>query len=796
MRWWSPRRPVQDFQLEQIVIRRGNLAGTVYGVTPDNEIPVPLEDAVVALLPGRINVFPDPVFPDEGFVEPYHIRSVTTDEIGGYLFEGVPEGDYLLVARKHGWGSVTAPSTVIPNTTSLVDMTIFHVPPPEPGTLQGRVTARDEDGTGTWPVEGAHVVALPVEPDPSGWPPSWFNTPPPTPPVVVPPELRRFHTRTNDNGEYIFPRLPAGLYHVWVIAEGLEPAEAMVGVEEGETVVLDFELAPIPDESGMVMGRVFEITASGEIEPLPGASVHLDPLPLSPVAFPVAGEDKDDLFEHPFSTETDDNGHFEFADVPPGSYKLSVRADGYRTERLVIHVPPGEQVTVEIEMVPKQSSEFGELEGHVWRAEENDPAGVSKIFPDHPGLVPVPNARVIAVPFCGPHLLDFLNLDEINPGEFPCVPLTTRTNSDGFYRFHEVPAGPLVVVVLAGGYEPAVDEITIEPGDLGVLDFWLVPHEVPHEVGLSGQVTEHTEFPTFAPVPIPGALVRIEFVDPMPLDQTVGTQNVVLPPVYTTRTDDRGIYSFSDLIPGRYRMLVEADGFLPAEGIEIRIPMNHPVRHDVVLFPLPDGNEPATLRGVVQEDTGFLDIWIPIPGAVVSLHVSNDTAKPFRRTTTGPGGEFVFENLPPDRYAVHVEAEGYQPEDARVTLEPGEDEHILFELLPEQEAETGTVWGKVEYVYGEGTILPAPGLPVFLRFPESGEDKPFLPPFSTFTNLEGLYVFPEVPTGPVTVVVGTPGHEVETTDAVVRPDARAEVNFQISPAGIPVPGLESGAQMR
>jgi hypothetical protein len=291
-------------------------------------------------------------------------------------------------------------------------------------------------------------------------------------------------------------------------------------------------------------------------------------------------------------------------------------------------------------------------------------------------------------------------------------------------------------------------------------------------------------------------MVRIEFIDEMLWDPAVGFKDVVAPPVYTAWTDDRGFYSFSDLIPGRYRMRVEADGFIPAEGIEVRIPINNPIQVGVVLFPLPSGDEPATLRGVVQEDTGFLDVWIPIPGAVVSLHVSSDASKPFRRTTTGPDGQFVFENLPPGRYSVHAEAEGYQSEDDEVTLDPGDSERILFELLPEPEGTTGTVWGKVEYVYGEGTILPAPGLPVFLRFPESGGDKPFLPPFSTFTNLDGMYVLPEAPAGPVTVVVGTSDHEVATADAVVGPDTRTEVNFQLSPAGIPVPGLESATQMR
>jgi plastocyanin len=56
------------------------------------------------------------------------------------------------------------------------------------------------------------------------------------------------------------------------------------------------------------------------------------------------------VFDHPYFTTTDDTGSFAMTKVPPSVYKLQIWHEQFGTRERMIKVPPGENVTVEMEI--------------------------------------------------------------------------------------------------------------------------------------------------------------------------------------------------------------------------------------------------------------------------------------------------------------------------------------------------------------------------------------------------------------------------------------------------------------
>ena len=57
------------------------------------------------------------------------------------------------------------------------------------------------------------------------------------------------------------------------------------------------------------------------------------------------------VFDHPYFTTTDHTGSFAFTQVPPGVYKLRIWHEQLGARERTIKAPPGENVTLEIEIV-------------------------------------------------------------------------------------------------------------------------------------------------------------------------------------------------------------------------------------------------------------------------------------------------------------------------------------------------------------------------------------------------------------------------------------------------------------
>ncbi|MCA9434760.1 MAG: carboxypeptidase regulatory-like domain-containing protein, partial [Candidatus Omnitrophica bacterium] len=659
----------KDFVLTPIVIEYGAVAGTVFGVTPEDSAQVPLADALVSLVPRYDFEFPPAlatIYPDQPAA---FVQSATTDDEGHYQFNHVPVGLYDLFASARGWGRTSAPAEVVKDETAEVDLVIVHTPPPGPSTLEGTVWLQPEGAeTVLEPASGAEVIAIPAEPE-------WFEVDPngidPTSPLP-PPHLV---TRTDEQGHYRFDPIRSGKYHVIASFRGYRSSEELVGIPPESVVTQDFVLSPILTGPGKVLGRVTFSPPTmmvSEPQPIAGAKVLLISQNDFPIPLPILEPDQlnglpilppDLLYE----TRTNERGYFEFPEVQPGHYLIQVSAEDFQSERRDIWVPAGETVTLHFDLIPGMGgSEDAVLEGGVFDSRFVDG---SDNYRD-----PIVGATVVAIPLC-------LNCDpaigNIGPDGQIIPPRITQTNERGRYRFEGMSAGAVAVTVIAEGYLPAIQYTHLPSGQTTVVNFYLEKIGGSDPTGLYGKVTQWTPYPTFAPVPVPGAHIYLEPLFPLPLPPTGP-----IPYVLDTVTDDQGNYRFPNLEPGPYLVDIKAEGFTSIEDMEVRVPNGQKIRQDFLLYPLNQGS--ASYLGHVFHVEGDVPpdaklVLHPIPGATVRLvpdwlpviEIFPPPNVGFDRTTNEEG-EFYFEDLVAGGYSVTVIKEGYAIQSGHIQLEETE----------------------------------------------------------------------------------------------------------------------------
>lgn len=159
------------------------------------------------------------------------------------------------------------------------------------GTVTRFVPSFRDDGHTVYPIDGARVIAT------SGG--------------------RHFETRSNAEGEYRLPGLPAGSYVFAVVLPGrLVPVPprggrlpwATIEVRDRGCAQVDYQTA----SDGRVRGRLLD--ARGQ--PIAGRSVFLFPARSAAESVKALSE------------RTDDRGRFEFAELPAGRYVLAINIEG------------------------------------------------------------------------------------------------------------------------------------------------------------------------------------------------------------------------------------------------------------------------------------------------------------------------------------------------------------------------------------------------------------------------------------------------------------------------------------
>jgi len=490
---------------------------------------------------------------------------------------------------------------------------------PGPAAMEGRVAADIPGWVGPIlpPIAGAVVRLVPT-----------FD--------VAPVPL--YEATTDETGHYAIGGIQPGLYDVSVTADGYVPGADMVNFGPGETVVRNYDLKPVEVSPGSVSGRVIVNTTYRVVMPVAGARLTLN-VPGGPV---IA------------SATSGDEGFFTIRGVPPGSYMLRAEAKDFYPENRPVAVLPGENTDAVLRLL-RFTTHVGELQGvATWLI-----SNATLDIPEPAGLpIPVANQPVTLV-----------SIEYSFPEEYPPILLEGKTSPAGEFRFPIVPAGRYNLTVGWSGTGSYAQEVTIPEGETTSVSVEVpAPPAILSVLGgrvLSGNSTDMKG--------VEGALVRLV------------PDGVVLPAIFPPPsfgldaiTDASGAYRIGRIPPGAYNAVVVAEGFNPGHAA-LGFRPGEEKRHNFFLEPVVPPPGSGTVRGTVSEDTGVLDVFIPIPDALVTLSGPAGTA---RTAMSGPGGEYLISDVREGSYRITAEKADYMMQQKDVTVLAGEEAWVNFSLLP------------------------------------------------------------------------------------------------------------------
>jgi len=432
-----------------------------------------------------------------------HYAKTYTDENGVFRFYNVPENDYHVVIIARGFNRFE--DVVHVPAEDLLEVTFSIEPVTEQGRLKGHVFNGAANCVGTnciMNIPGAEIALFPI-----------FST---DPNMNIEP---MFHTITNERGYYYIEEIPAGKYQVTARADMFKPWEGFVEVPPGAEVVQDITLLP-ESEISALKGHVFEGNAeTGQMSPVPNASVLLISM-------------KNSIWIAPLRTETDEEGQFAFNDIPSGEYELTVRAEKFQPFESHIYIPAGEAIEKDIflEHFVGEAVLKGMVRDGSVRCDTTDS-----------------NPDRCIIPIAGAHI----QLYFLTPDSSMQIPnLETTSDVNGLYKFVGIPPGKYVMKVKAEGYQERNDEIGIDAleTEMDILLFPMTPIAY-----LKGQILDglvDCDDTTDCILPVPKA--RIELIPELGIDN-------VHP--YYSESDDHGFYEFMDIPSGRYVIHIVADKY-------------------------------------------------------------------------------------------------------------------------------------------------------------------------------------------------------------------------------------------
>ncbi len=342
--------------------------------------------------------------------------------------------------------------------------------------------------------------------------------------------------------------------------------------------------------------------------------------------------------------------------------------------------------------------------------------------------------------------------------------LTIQTDENGDYIFAGLSNGDYTVECEdLEGYTlttpPISRNVTIDNDDVQYVDFGFEPDEEP-TYSISGVVFRDNN----GDGDQDGGELGIPGVDVTLIGENGGT----------VASGDDGSYSFVELNPGEYTVVVDdVPDHSPTtpQSVDVEI-INHNEEVDFGFVPL------YSILGTVFRDDdgdGILDDGEP---GIADIRITRCYEYP---TDTDPDGDYEYNDLPPGNYCVEVEdIDGMTPTtDTYVYPVEIVDEDVVvnFGFIPEQQGDF-TISGTVFFdVNGDG---------------EQGEDEPGIEDIevtlnddeTTESNADGFYIFEELSSGDYTVecdeIEGlTPTTPISVDVEIVNEDVVVEFGFEL-----------------
>lgn len=497
---------------------------------------------------------------------------------GSFVLDRVPIGMHTLVAQTSSRACAVVVGVEENQETNVGEMQLS-----ESGQISGIVTAASDHQ----PIRGAVVAVTEMVYDSAGEMPH---------PVRV--------RRTNAQGSYTVPALPAGEYLVTISKDGFLTSSLDLTVAANATTAGDASLQTDTQAgTGAVSGTVSVQTDSGESRPVSGVLVRLvkhgspvdtNPLPGDAIdadgnvvdLYPNDGNDAPPPvpqgiapsgsgvppvpFMNEYYTFSDENGAYKIDGVPAGQYTAVAVRPGMQADQQSVAITADATATQNFTLTLLHPV-FATIEGTVTDANSKNPitgAVVRAIMV--PVMPPVPAAR-------GTREADGGGGAVILPDPAHCV-MFARTDENGHYTL-KAPAQMNGIIVRADGYGPAEKDVQVSAGGSATVDVALTPESSPTQYTLSGKVTMQSS-PSGPVSPAAGAVVSAT-----PLASAGGAVPAV---VFQATADVNGNYSL-DLSGGVYHVSA-SKGDMQSEVIELT--MNENKVRNLLAKPHGGGSEP------------------------------------------------------------------------------------------------------------------------------------------------------------------------------------------------------------
>ncbi len=428
---------------------------------------------------------------------------------------------------------------------------------------------------------------------------------------------------------------------------------------------------------GVISGVVSKDTNNDDI-----ADATLSGVPMKLFTDPNGDGDPADGVQYGASQNTNGSGAYSFTGLPPGSYVVVMTTpSGYAAIIDGDTTAPGDDVAnasltdarIPVTVIGGETDngnhflteQYGTISGTVLTDINNDDTGDD----------PVANVTLTLVDSAG----NLVDGDLVTPG---VQLITTTTDINGDYTFANVPPGTYgVKETQPGGYLNVTDTDGGNPNEVrplvvtagGTLAASFIEEAI---ATINGTVLADTDNDDVGDTGISGVVLTLldgsgAVIDGDPL--TGGVQPI------TATTNGSGAYSFTNLVPGTYRISqAQPSGYA---SLEDRDGGDLDVIGDVVARVLDAGETDSnnnfveeqygSITGTVMKDTdnnnsgdaafpGVVLTLLDLSGAVIDGDPLTAGVQPVTATTNG-SGVYTFSNVPPGQYRVgEAQPSGYQ----------------------------------------------------------------------------------------------------------------------------------------
>ncbi|NJN09285.1 MAG: hypothetical protein HC874_04375 [Richelia sp. SL_2_1] len=569
-------------------------------------------------------------------------QTTTTNENGNYSFPNLPAGNYrVTITNPDGLTPTqTPPGTINLPANQNLDTIDFGLAPTQQGTgTIGDTVYRDINNNGQQDPGEPGIAGVIVNYAGTG-PDGVFGD-------SLDDDDTSGLTRTDANGRYSFPDLPAGTYRVTINDQSQEPIRGLTPTQTPNGLInlnagQNFEDADFgfTQPTGTIGDTVYRDNNSdgtqNQGEPgIPNVVVTLTrPGPDNQLGTP------DDTTD---TATTDNNGRYSFPNIPTGNYRVTVNnppddLSPTQTPPSTISLQPNQNFdTADFGFSPQQVGTIGDF-----------------VFYDNDGDRN-PDLNEIGIPGI---TLVLRNTDGNEVAR-------TTTGENGIYNF-TVPPGTYTVTIEnpPPGLNPTLQStnpVTLQAGqNIDTVDFGFQP---PTQGSIGDTVFADVNANRIQDQGEPGVSgVLVRLIRPGE-DGVFGTSDDQIDEQRTDNTETLafnqntpGRYTFDNLPPGNYQVqMALPDGSILTTGanpISVNLLPNQNL--DSADFGIRMTGLPGSIGDTVFNDTdgdGVQDQGEPgIPG--VQLTLRDSEGRDFGTTTTNPNGNYTFDNLPLGTYTV------------------------------------------------------------------------------------------------------------------------------------------------